>query len=332
MQPDVNCDGYVNVNDLLGLLGYFGDEDLDGDGIWDSQDECVEDECGVCDGPGAQVLAVDTITFTTDSIFVEAINEWYVFEVPDTTFAFVCSNPGCTNPSAENYDPYASEDDGSCVGALPCSDGSTSMFYDGYSYDLVGIGAQCWFAENLRTEHYANGDSIPADLSYSEWMLTNSGAVAVYGEDAGCYNYSPDGDACDPAWSLNEYGRLYNWYAVADERGLCPTGWHVPTNAEWDVMTDYLGGASVAGNAMKTTYGWYGGGNGTNSSGFAGLPAGFRNGDGFFHDAGYYGLWWSSSPIEWNAWGRLLFHDNPNLYSDIYSAGRGFSVRCLKDD
>ena len=67
LNPDVNCDGYVNVNDLLGLLGYFGDEDLDGDGIWDSQDDCVDDGCGVCDGPGPQVLAVDTITFMTDS-------------------------------------------------------------------------------------------------------------------------------------------------------------------------------------------------------------------------------------------------------------------------
>ena len=101
MNPDVNCDGYVNDNDLVGLLGCFGAEDLDGDGI--------------CDGSGPQVWVVDTITFRTDSTFIEAINEWYVFEVPDTTFTFVCANYGCMNPEAVNYDAEAVIDDGSCV-------------------------------------------------------------------------------------------------------------------------------------------------------------------------------------------------------------------------
>jgi len=328
MNPDVNCDGYVNVNDLLGLLGYFGDEDLDGDGIWDSQDDCVEDECGVCDGPGPQVLAVDTITFTVDSIFVEAINEWYVFEVPDTTFTFVCTNPGCTNPTADNYDPYASEDDGSCIGGDPCANQSTVTF-DGYTYDLVAIGDQCWFAENLRTEHYNNGDAIPANLSDGEWSSTNSGAVAVYGEDAGCHDYSPDGDACDPSWSLNEYGRLYNWYAVDDGRALCPTGWHVPTDGEWTVLTDFLGGSSVAGNEMKTTYGWYDGGNGTNSSGFLGLPGGTRYGGGLFANAGANGAWWSGSPNGSFAWLRTLDGGNPSVFRDANERILGFSVRCI---
>ena len=78
------------------------------------------------------------------------------------------------------------------------------------------------------------------------------GAVAVYGEgSSACDNYSPDGDACDESWSLNEYGRIYNWYAVDDTRGLCPSGWHVPTDGEWTVMTDGLGGESVAGGQMK---------------------------------------------------------------------------------
>jgi len=138
------------------------------------------------------------------------------------------------------------------VDAGPC-DNLASVTFDGYTYEVVEIGDQCWFAENLRTEHYANGDAIPANLTDGEWEITTNGAVAVYGENEGCENFSPDGDACDPTWSLNEYGRLYNWYAVDDCGGLCPTGWHVPSDGEWTVLTDFLDGHLVAGNEMKTT-------------------------------------------------------------------------------
>lgn len=132
--------------------------------------------------------------------------------------------------------------------AGPC-DNLESVTFDGYEYDLVEIGDQCWFAENLRTQHYANGDAIPANLTDSEWGSTTGGAVAVNGEDAGCFNYSPDGDACDPDWSLNEYGRLYNWYAVDDERGLCPSGWHVPTDGEWMTLEMELGMSASDANS-----------------------------------------------------------------------------------
>ena len=345
MNPDFNCDGYVTVTDLLGLLAFFGDEDLDGDGVWDSQDDCIEDECGVCDGPGPQVLAVDTITFTVDSIFVEANNEWYVFEVPDTTFTFLCTNPGCTDPTAGNYDPYASEDDGSCISGDPCAIELTVTF-DGYDYATVLIGEQCWFAENLRTEHYANGDAIPANLTDGEWGSTTSGAVAVYGEDVGCDNYSPDGNACDPSWSLNEYGRLYNWYAVEDERGLCPSGWHVPTDGEGmtlemelgmtEEQANSMGGRGTQGTQLKTSYGWQSTGcgttgNGTNSSGFSGLPGGFRQTSGNFSYAGANGYWWSSSPSGSYALSRGLTNDYPEVARSNGNRRSGFSVRCLRD-
>ena len=217
----------------------------------------------------------------------------------------------------------------------PCGPDST-VSYHGYDYSLVEIGDQCWFAENLRTEHYNNGDAIPANLSDGEWGSTNSGAVAVYGEDAGCNNSSPDGNACDPAWSLNEYGRLYNWYAVDDERGLCPTGWHVPTDAEWDILGDFLGGVAIGGFKMKSTYGWSNSGNGNNESGFSGLPGGIRNGNGFFTNAGIYGHWWSSS-IDENpgpdpyALLRNLSFDVPNLGHSSNTLTQGLSIRCIKD-
>ena len=195
------------------------------------------------------------------------------------------------------------------------------------------IGEQCWFAENLRSENYENGDAIPSNLSDSEWSSTTSGAVAVYGEDAGCDNYSPDIDACDPAQSLNEYGRLYNWYAVDDARGLCPSGWHVPTDGEWTVMTDVLGGLSVAGGQMKTTFGWHIGGNGTNSSGFSGLPGGSRiiSENFIFTNANHDGFWWSSSPNASLAWYRNLNYNYEVVNRSYRDQRDGFSVRCVRD-
>ena len=216
VNPDVNCDGFVTVNDILGVLSYFGDADADGDGVWDSEDDCIPDECGVCNGPGPIYPVILNIEVTYDSVYAEQIGEWIVFEVgADTTFMYTC-------------EPNLHE----------CG---TPMSYQGYDYTTVLIGNQCWFAENLRNLNYLNGDSIPAGLSGSDWLSTSSGAVSVYGEDASCQDLSPDIDACDPTQSLNEYGRLYNWYAVDDARGLCPSGWHVPTDGEWMTLEIALG-------------------------------------------------------------------------------------------
>ena len=326
LNPDVNCDGYVNVNDLLGLLGYFGDEDLDGDGVWDSQDDCVDDGCGICDGPGPQVLAIDTITFSMDSTFIEVINEWYVFAIPDTTFTFVCSNPGCIDPMAENYDPYASEDDGSCVGVDPCSNELTVTF-DGYTYDLVAIGDQCWFAENLRSEHYANGDAIPGDLSDGYWSSTTNGAMTVYGEGTSTVSSGSD----DEVSNLADYGRLYNWYAVDDARGLCPSGWHVPTDQEYTTLTDGLGGTSVAGGKMKSSPEDSPSWDGTNTSGFSGLAGGVRYDNGGFDSGGSLGYFWAASANGAHAWERELYGGYTEVGRSNYEQRSGYSVRCVRD-
>ena len=254
---DNNGDNVVGITDLIDLLARFGDSDSDMDGIWDSVDACVGtyDTCGLCNGPGPQVLAIDTIVITYDSIYVEAIEDWLTYELSrDTLLHLVCENPGCTDPVADNFDPYA-EEGGACFYA-DCY----SLTFDGYTYDVVQIGDQCWFAENLRTTMYGNGDVIPAGLTDGEWTSTTSGATAVYGEGSACYNYSPDIDACDEAQSLAEYGRLYNWYAVDDARGLCPSGWHVPTDGEWTDLENYItsqGFSGTEGTALKSTYGWY---------------------------------------------------------------------------
>ena len=180
--------------------------------------------------------------------------------------------------------------------------------YAGVDYSTVQIGDQCWFAENLRTTTYLNGDAIPQD-----WISTTSGSM-------GFYNNGP------------AYGGLYNWYAVDDARGLCPSGWHVPTDGEWTILTDHLGGESVAGGQMKTNYGWFNGGNGTNSSGFSGLPGGGRyDYGGGFSFAGYYGYWWSSSPNGSNARYRFLSSNSESVGRSYSGQGDGFSVRCVRD-
>ena len=347
---DWDGDYVVTVTDFLMMLSVYGDTDVDLDGVWDSGDECVdtsacnyasdpsepcayidilgvcgggceadedndgicddidtcigvEDECGVCNGPGPTEIVIDQIITTYDSIFLPVDGEWFVYAVEvDTTFTYTCAPAfsACGDP----------------------------VSYQGYDYATVLIGEQCWFAENLRSENYENGDAIPGNLINSQWSSTTSGAVTVYGEgsEENCTG------SCNEAWSLNEYGRLYNWYAVDDARGLCPSDWHVSTDEEWTVMTNIFGGIIVAGDQLKTTYGWNNGGNGTNSSGFSALPGGVRDSaPGNFAWSGFDGAWWSPSPSGTDTWGRYLGNGNGNVYRNDFPSRRGFSVRCVRD-
>ena len=213
---------------------------------------------------------------------------------------------------------------------------------DGNVYNVVVIGDQCWTQENLKVERYRNGDSIPTGLSNSAWSETTSGAFAV--------------SANVPANKLI-YGLLYNWYAVDDPRGLCPTGWHVPTDAEWTQMITVLDPTACgtctgnnhsifAGGKMKTT-GTLSAGTGlwqdpntaaTNNSGFSGLPSSHRNSGGLHSSVslGLTGYWWSSSPnldatSPVFAHKRYLRHDYGNAFRSSSYKQFGFSVRCLRD-
>jgi uncharacterized protein (TIGR02145 family) len=233
---------------------------------------------------------------------------------------------GCTDSSATNYSTTATEEDGSCTyGPAQCG-GAATVTFDGHTYALVAIGTQCWFAENLRSDNYRNGDAIPGNLSDAQWTSTSSGAQTVYGEGSSAVY---DGSS-DEVANLATYGRLYNWYAVNDSRGLCPSGFHVPSDGEWTVLETALGGWSVAGAALKASSpAW----DGTNSSGFSALPGGFREtGDGNFYDQGYLGYWWSSSPSGTYAWYRYLFSGDSTVgrFSN-YATRDGFSVRCVRD-
>ncbi|MBM3451578.1 MAG: hypothetical protein FJX84_00395 [Bacteroidetes bacterium] len=183
----------------------------------------------------------------------------------------------------------------------------------------VTIGTQVWMTKNLDVATFRNGDPIPQAKTNEEWEK-----AATEGKPAWCYY---DNDTANGA----KYGKLYNWYAVNDSRGLAPVGYHIPSDEEWHILTDSLGG-EAAGTKMKSKSGWAENGNGTNSSGFSGLPGGFRYSLGNFFFMGFYGYWWSSTEyITYYAWYRYLSYDHGRVSRDDSDKGKGFSVRCLRD-
>ena len=249
-----------------------------------------------------------------------------------------CLYYGCTDSAYLEYNGSANTDDGSCAILVGCSE-SDVVSMDGVDYGVVTIGDQCWFTTNLRTTVYANGNSI-AEIGNDDsfdvlWAVAAYGARCVYPDDLG------------GVISLNTYGRLYNWYAVDDSRGLCPSGWHVPTDGEWMVLEMELGMSESEANStgwrgtdegtqLKSTYGWqYGqyGGNGTDDFGFRALPGGLRSSSslGSFLYAGDSGYWWSSSSYGGYAWRRDVYYDNPAIFRESSDPRSGFSVRCLRD-
>ena len=234
----------------------------------------------------------------------------------------VCNGPGAV------HDCGCEE----CVEFVECGD---LLSYQGYDYQTVQIGEQCWFAENLRAENYGNGDSIPTGLSDMEWENTISGAVTVYGEGStwcATDTYVGVVDPCeDSSFSLEEFGRLYNWYCIHDNRGLCPTGWHVSTRADWSDLITFLG--DLAGFKMKTLSGWYQDGNGDNSSGFSAKPAGGR--DDVYTDIGEDGYWWTSTVVADTAFAfTVTYSDSVVQEFPTPISTTGFiatSIRCIKD-
>ncbi len=201
----------------------------------------------------------------------------------------------------------------------------------GNTYPTVTIGTQVWMAENLRTSKYRDGSNIPVVTDNTQWANnynTNakSPMMCWYNNDQATY-------------TDNKFGALYNWYAINPatngNKNVCPTGWHVPTDAEWTTLTTFLGGESVAGSKMKSTgtqYWTSPNSDATNSSGWSGLPGGYRTSAGTFSDIGGNGGWWSSTEFNtFTAWFRYLNYNNGGVYRLNNIKTFGFSVRCLKD-
>jgi len=187
--------------------------------------------------------------------------------------------------------------------------------------DTVKIGTQIWATKNLDVSTFRNGDSIPEAKTDKEWNQAKE-----MRKPAWCY-YN-----IDPA-NGKIYGKLYNWYAVHDKRGLAPEGWHVPSDEEWTTLTNYLGGEIVAGGKLKenrTTH-WRSPNTGaTNETGFTALPGGYRVFNGPFSSIGREGLWWCSTEHSIN-WGRSIGNEFTNLFRSDFYENSGFSVRCLRD-
>lgn len=184
----------------------------------------------------------------------------------------------------------------------------------------IVIGTQQWMSKNLDVAFYRNGDPIPQVTDPTAWAGLTTGAWCYYNNDSALGN---------------KYGKLYNWYAVNDPRGLAPQGWHIPSDAEWTALEAPLGGSSVAGGKMKEagTLNWTAPNTaGNNNSGWAGLPGGFRDFGGTFNSVGSFGHWWSASELNTTiAWYRTLYYNDGTLYRINYNKQNGLSVRCLRD-
>jgi uncharacterized protein (TIGR02145 family) len=193
-------------------------------------------------------------------------------------------------------------------------------------YNIIKIGEQEWMTENLNVRYFRNGDPIFEANSYEEWELAN-----IKGIPAWCYYNN------NPQYGKT-YGKLYNWWAVSDPRGLAPEGWHIPGEEEWQKLADNLGGMDLAGEQLKSDEGWKNDGNGNNKSAFSGLPGGYRSheGPGYqsgpFFDAGSGGYWWSTGRyLVDNAWCRSLSYKNKELEKKSFVKTAGLSVRVIKD-
>lgn len=202
--------------------------------------------------------------------------------------------------------------------------GPSTTDVEGNLYKTVIIGTQTWMAENLKVSKYSDGTPIPNITDNAQWSNLTTGAWAYYNNDT---------------TNNAKYGKLYNWYVVSPttngNKNICPTGWHVPSDAEWKLLIDFLGGASLAGAKMKEVgiINWNTSNiNATNSSLFTGVPGGSRNIIGVYDDIGSVGGYWSSTELDRNS--AFYFH----LYYNNDLVGRydelkvsGISIRCLND-
>lgn len=192
--------------------------------------------------------------------------------------------------------------------------------FDGNEYNTVKIGRQTWMVQNLKTTKYNDGTAIPLVTDGTAWAKLLTPGYCWYSNEE--LSFKPS------------YGALYNGYAINTGK-LCPDGWHVPNDADWTVLINFLGGKKIAGEKLKETgitY-WVSPNTGaTNESGFTALPGGLRYHDGIFHDFGFSGYWWSSTEYSSS---RAFFYYLDYQYSNIYRFDNlkkiGFSVRCIRD-
>lgn len=202
---------------------------------------------------------------------------------------------------------------------IPCPDSLVDI--DGNVYRVIDVNGTCWMAENLKVSRYQNGDSIPQITADQNWVGSNEGAFCFY-----------ENDAANNA----QFGKLYNGMAVVDARKLCPAGWKVASDSDWTAMTDFLGGAEIAGGKLKATNTWaFGGFGSTDDIGFTALPGGRRYAvvGGVFTDILNSGYWWTSTinSTQDALWSRNLNYPNVNVNRNLTGEKAGHSVRCVRN-
>jgi len=243
------------------------------------------------------------------------------------TGTFTSSLTGLTPNTTYYVRAYATNSVGTAYGnevSFTTYQANAIADYDGNYYNIVTIGTQTWMAENLKTTRYRNGDAIENITDNTVWAVINIGAWCDY------LNSASNG---------TKYGHLYNWYAASDSRYIAPMGWHIPTDAEWTILTTYLGGYSAAGGQLKElgTVNWATPNTGaTNLYGFSALPGGSRGSSGSFGTLNNNrGNWWTSTEYSSNylsyGWYRSIYFDSYACGGGNYDKQGGFSLRCVKD-
>ena len=287
--------------------------------------------------PAVTTTAYSAITATTAKVGGKIMNDTRNL----VTIKGVCWNTS-QNPTTSNNKTIGSDDgkgDGSFTSILTDLESNTTYYLRAYAtnsagtgygseitlrtpvYQTVTIGAQVWMVENLKATKYRNGDIIPSTVFTS---------VPVSFTNIPGFQWTNGGG------NSSNQDRLYNWFAITDSRGICPTGWHIPSDAEWTTLTTYLGGLTVAGGKLKITTLWQSPNVGaTNESGFKAYPFGgrVRFGDSYsFYGSGIVGYWWSSTESNADyAWYRSLHYQNGGVSRDAVDKMHGFSVRCIKN-
>jgi len=320
-------------------------------GIWGG--ESVVDECGVCDSDltnncvpdcagvwgGTSILSgCDNVCNSTAVVDCDG-NCWDAYSFTLNLGNGQCNSPGSGfNLACEEFNCDGGDCldcAGECGGAVvdDCGvcggDGSTCIVCadcgdaeccdcDGNVYATVQIGTQLWMAENLKVTHYNGGDGITHITNDEDWGSDDEGQYAIYDNDPS---------------NAEIYGNLYNWAVVYDNRGVCPDDFHMPSDDEWMILIDYLGGNGVAGRKMKETgiIHWNSPNTGaTNESGFTALPAGYYSYTNEF--MGMYGYFWSNSTNGINVSFWQLAYNNSNAYNGQASKTFAMSVRCINNN
>ncbi len=220
---------------------------------------------------------------------------------------------------------YATNSAGTAYGSTMSFTTADSMItsvtdIDGNVYHTITIGTQVWMLENLKVTHYRNGDTIANITDGTLWSGLTYGAYCDYDNDSA---------------NANTYGRIYNWFAVADSRQLAPAGWHVASDAEWNVLINYAGGSNVAGGKLKESgyQHWQSPNTGaTNETGFTALPGGVRSAGGPFSGKSNYANWWTSTPYSpMHGTPKSMYYNNSKVDGPWCNKENGLYVRCIKD-